>query len=471
MHVESVAWVTERKDVLSVALGMLALLLYARYVEHPNPRRYLWVALAFALSLTAKPMLVTFPMVLLLLDFWPLRRIAWPLSWPSLKQPLLEKVPLLVLAGISIMLTFMAQRAHPVVSNLTSFTSFTLPARLANACISYALYLWKTFVPTGLGVLYPSEPPDPGAALWATLLLLAITVAAFRTIRQRPYLAVGWLWYLGTMVPVSGLVMQANADRFTYFPLVGFSIALVWIIADLAASRPVLRQAAGVLAGAALLLLAVAAHAQAAYWRDSLTLFQHTIDVTKRNYIVLNNLGVALTAEGRHDEAMADYRQALSIDPDYADAHANVGHELLREGKLEEARGALVEALRLKPDLPLAQGDLGIVLVATGNFEEARQHLEESLRLAPADADSQSNLCLVLDRLGRLDEALSHCAEALRLKPDMVDAHFNRGTVLAAQGKNVEAAAEFQRVLAAKPDYTAAREALENLHAPAEPRH
>jgi tetratricopeptide (TPR) repeat protein len=469
LHVESVAWVSERKDVLSTALAMLALLLYIRYTERPSPRRYVWVALAFALSLTAKPMMVTFPFILLLLDFWPMRRIKWPLSWPPLKPLLIEKAPFFAMAAVSSVLTFIAQHSYGAVMALGNFP---LPTRLANASIAYVTYLWRAFWPFDLAVLYPAEPPDADAALIAALALLAVTTAAFKNIGRRPYLAVGWLWYLGTLVPVIGLVqvgMQSTADRYTYLPLVGFSLALIWGIAEAVGSRPVLRQAAAALAGSALLLLAVGAHAQAAYWIDSKTLFQHTLEVTKGNYFILNNLGVTLAADGQHEDAISDYRQAISINAGYAEARANLGHELLGMGKLDDAYPMLVEALRLKPDAAVAQGDLGILLAAREHFDESRQHLQESLRLAPANAELESDFCYVLQRLGRLDEALSRCDEALRLKPDLVPGHFNRGTLLAALGKNGEAQAEFLRVLTTSPDYPGARAALERLRAPTKP--
>jgi protein O-mannosyl-transferase len=465
LHVESVVWVTERKDVLSTALAMLALLLYIRYTERLSVRRYLWAALAYALSLAAKPMLVTFPFVLLLVDFWPLQRIKLPLSMPALKPLLLEKIPLLAMAAVSSVLTVIASRSNGAVATLTSFS---LPARIANACIAYMTYLWKAFWPFGLGVLYPAVPPDADTALVTAVVLAAITTAALLAVGRRPYLAIGWLWYLGTLVPVSGLVqagLQTNADRFTYLPLVGFSMAVVWGVADAVAKRPVFRRAAAVLAGAALLLLAIGAHAQAAYWRDSRTLFEHTLEVTNRNYIILNNLGVTLAADGRHEDAIADYRQAIAINPDYAEARANLGHELLGMGKMDEAYPALVEALRLKPDAAVAQGDLGTLLAARGEYPEARQHMQESLRLAPANAEMQSNLCYILQRLGRLDDAISRCDEAIRLKPDSVVGHCNRGTALAAQGKNAEAETEFSRVLTLDPNNVEARAGLVRLRA------
>jgi tetratricopeptide (TPR) repeat protein len=345
---------------------------------------------------------------------------------------------------------------------------------LANACIAYVTYLWRAFWPFGLGVLYPAVPRDAGVVLVTALVLAAVTTVALLAVGLRPYLAIGWLWYLGTLVPVSGLMqsgVQSTADRFTYFPLVGFSIAVVWGVADAVAKRPVLRRAASVLAGAALLLLAIGAHAQAAYWRDSRTLFEHTLEVTERNYLILNNLGVTLAADGRHEDAIADYRQAIAINADYAEARANLGHELLGMGKMDEAYPLLVEALRLKPNAAIAHGDLGILLAARGQFPEARQHVQESLRLVPGNAEMQSNLCYILQPLGRLDEAISHCDEALRLKPDFVLGHFNRGTALAAVARNQEAEEEFSRVLTLDPNHAHARALLERMRPAVGSRH
>jgi tetratricopeptide (TPR) repeat protein len=462
LHVESVAWIAERKDVLSTFFAMLTLLLYAQYAENTTAWRYISMAVAFALGLMAKPMLVTFPFVLLLLDFWPLRRLEWPPAWPTLWPLLWEKAPLFAMAAVSSVLTFLAQQNYGAVIALARMP---FSARIANAAIAYVSYLGKAFWPAGLAVLYPLQRPQAENALGALAILAGATAVALLRVNRRPYLLVGWLWYLGMLVPVIGLVqagVQSMADRYTYLPLVGLSVAIVWSTADLVESHRLVRNASAALA-AVVLVLAVASYQQAAYWKTSRTLFEHTLAVTNGNYIIHNNLGVILAREGRRDEAIGHYREALAISPDYAEAHANLGTELLKSGKFDEAFSNLVEALRLKPDQPMAQSGLGVLLAARGNFEEARLHLQESLRLSPENPEGHSNLCFVFQRMGRFDEAIAHCSEALRLKPELLDARFNLGTALAAQGKKAEAVAELSRVLAANPRYAAARAALEQL--------
>lgn len=433
LHVESVAWISERKDVLSTFFEMLTLWLYVRYTAKPGTRSYLAVAAAFALSLLAKPMAVTFPFVLLLLDYWPLRRLDWPLKASALRPLFMEKVPLLAMAAVASVLTFLAQRGYGAV---VSLARFSLGARIANAAIAYVAYMGKAFWPADLAVLYPARGPEFGAAVTAVLILAALTGAAWRWVKPRPYLAVGWLCYLGMLVPVIGLVQvgtQAMADRYTYVPMVGLSIAFVWTVAELIDHRPTLHMAASAAAILALGALAVASYRQATYWKSSRTLFEHTLAVTTDNSIIQNNLGVIMAGEGNSAEAIKLYRKALSTAPEYAEAHANLGHQLLNMGQLDQAQSSLTRALDLSPDLPLAEADLGLVLAARGEFEGARQRLERSLTLAPGDADNESNLCFVLTHLGRLDEAITHCNTALRIKPGLANAQFNLSNALAAQ--------------------------------------
>jgi tetratricopeptide (TPR) repeat protein len=463
MHVESVAWVSERKDVLSTFLGLLALWCYVGYVEAPAVRRYLLVLLVFALGLMAKPMLVTFPFVLLLLDYWPLGRLPWPPRWRALRPLLWEKAPLLALSAVDSVLTFRAQQGYGAV---VALERLPFSARLANVAASYVSYLGKAVWPVDLAVLYPAHPLPADTVFLAVLVMLALTLGAVWAGRQRPYLLVGWLWYVGMLVPAIGLVqvgLQARADRYTYLPYVGLSIAVVWGVADLVRNRPALRKAAAGAAVAALLLLAAAAYRQTAYWKDSETLFEHTLAVTQGNYIIHNNLGVVVSGLGRHEEALAYFQRALAITPDYMEAHANLGHEWIKGGQYEKALPELQEALRLKPALAQAHADLGLLMAAGGRLEEARGQLEQAVRLAPADADSQSNFCYVLGQLGQTDEALSHCREALRLKPDFPSARYNLGSAFAAQGKKAEARAEFAKALAADPANAAARAAMERL--------
>ena len=433
LHVESVAWISERKDVLSTFFEMLTLLLYVRYTAKPGTRSYLAVAAAFALSLLAKPMAVTFPFVLLLLDYWPLRRLDWPLKAAALRPLFMEKVPLLAMAAVASVLTFLAQRGYGAV---VSLNRFPLPARAANAAIAYVSYMVKTVWPADLAVLYPARGPEFGSAVTALLILAALTWAALRWVKPRPYLAVGWFWYLGMLVPVIGLVQvgtQAMADRYTYVPMVGLSIAFVWTVADLVEHRPALRMVTAAATILALVVLAVASYRQATYWKSSRTLFEHTLAVTTDNSIIQNNLGVIMAGEGNTVEAIKLYRKALATAPDYAEAHANLGHQLLNSGQLDQAQSSLTRALDLSPDLPLAEADFGLLLAARGEFEGARRHLERSLTLAPGDADNESNLCFVLTHLDRLDEAIAHCNTALRIKPGLANAQFNLSNALAAK--------------------------------------
>jgi tetratricopeptide (TPR) repeat protein len=463
LHVESVAWISERKDVLSAFFEVLALLLYARYAEQRTVLRYATMALAFALSLGSKPMAVTFPFLLLLVDFWPLRRIEWPPAWPAVARLVPEKLPLLAMSAAASFLTFEAQKNYGAVASLTNLP---VSARIANALVAYLQYIGKSLWPADLAVLYPPQSPSFGDALGAAFIIAAITVAAILLARRRPYLLTGWFWYLGMMVPVIGLVqvgVQSMADRYSYLPMVGLSIAIVWLIADLTAAVPSAQQATGVAALAALLLLAAVAYHQTGYWKTSRSLFEHTLAVTKRNRIIENNLGVILADEGNLEQAIALHRDALAIDPDYVDAMTNLGHELLKSGKLDEAFPRISEAVRLNPQSAIAQGDLGTLWAARGNMDEARQHLEVSLRIVPADASHQSNLCYVLQRAQRLDDAMAHCNEALRLQPDFEDARFNLGTALAAKGQRDAAKAALTRVLAANPKHPGAQAALDQL--------
>ena len=331
LHVESVAWIAERKDVLSAFFQMLTLLLYVRYAGKPEPRRYLVMALAFALSLLAKPMAVTLPFVLLLLDDWPLRRME-----PGSRQRLLiEKLPLLAMSLAASVLTFFAQRTTAIVT----LARVPLSERLANAVFAYLAYIGKAFWPTRLAVLYPiQKPPLPGVFA-AALILSAVSIAAVLGIRRRPYLFVGWFWYLGMLVPVIGLIQvgfQSMADRYTYVPFIGLSIALVWTLGDICDGRPALQRAAIAVGIVALATLTLGAYRQAKYWKTSATLYQHALAVTRGNYIIQNNLGIILESQGREDEAIALFRQAVAAAPDYPQGLNNLGATLGRQGKNPE---------------------------------------------------------------------------------------------------------------------------------------
>jgi tetratricopeptide (TPR) repeat protein len=466
LHVESVAWVAERKDVLSTFLGLVAALLYVRYAKAPSVGRYVAVTVAFGLAIMAKSMLVTLPLVFLLLDIWPLRRLQWRVSWLSARRALLDKVPLLMMSAAVSVVTVFAQRGSGAVMELQRLP---FSARFENAVVAYASYIGKAFWPANLAVLYPYDVHPLAKVLVASALLVALSVAAVVSARKCPYAIVGWLWYLGMLVPVIGLVQvgaQSMADRYTYLPLVGLSAAVVWLAADLLAGKAALTRVGSVVACAVLVLFAVQTYRQAGYWISSRALFEHTLAVTKRNHIIHNNLGVVLAGDGRYDEAISCYKRALEIEPDYADARANVGHVFLALGRLDEAYAELARTLELKPAMVEAHTDMGTLLAAQGRYDESAGHLEESLRLSPAQPNVHSNYAFVLTRLGRADEAISHCNEALRAAPESVDARYNLGMALLAKGSKAGAAAEFSRVLALAPDNAAVRAGLSAAQAP-----
>ncbi len=351
LHVESVAWVSERKDVLSTLFWLLATGAYARYAA---TRSRMWYAAAlglFALGLTAKPMLVTLPFVLLLLDWWPLRRVELQFDGATRKRAaglVVEKAPFLLLSAISIAITVYAQSAGGAVAALEHFP---LSARVGNALVSYVAYLEKTVWPVGLSVRYP----HPGVALplWkvltAVFILLVVTAAAIRWWRSRPYVVVGWFWYLGTLVPVIGLVQvgdQAMADRYTYVPLIGVFVIVAWGARDLAARRWRVRVAAPWLAAAAVIVLSIAAWSQAGYWRDSVTLYEHAASVVDGDPLLHYTLANELRERGRLGEAARHYEDALRFDPNYVAAHTNLGPILAQQGRFDDAITHYVAALR-----------------------------------------------------------------------------------------------------------------------------
>ena len=351
LHVESVAWIAERKDVLSTLFLLLTLIAYARFVEQPDLPRRLAVVLLFALGLLAKPMLVTLPILLLLVDAWPLRRSA---PWRSL---VLEKLPLFALSIATGALTVAAQHRAETVGSLAGYP---LGVRVANAIVATATYLGRTIWPTRLAVFYP----HPGASLGAVavagsaVVLFALTSWAIRLRRNRPYLLIGWGWYLVTLAPVVGIVQvgwQARADRYTYIPLIGIFLAVVWAVSEGLAARPVLLSS---LAWAVVVPLGITAFVQAGYWRDSETLFRHALAVTDDNAVAHSNLGTALLRRGVLPEAEGHFTEAVRINPYFAEAHSNLGVALGRQGRIDEAILEWQRALELQPDYPDARRNL-----------------------------------------------------------------------------------------------------------------
>jgi len=452
LHVESVAWVAERKDLLCTLFWFLALLAYVRYTERPGAGRYLLVLLPFALGLMAKPMIVTLPFVLLLLDVWPLRRP--PGIW--------EKIPFFALSAAGAIVTYVVQQHSGAVGVLAAFP---FGQRVENAVVSYVVYIAKMLWPTRLAAFYPYPSDIP---LWqaglAAAALAGISILVLRSFRAYPYLAVGWLWYLGTLAPVIGLVQvgaQARADRYMYIPMVGLSIMLAWGVADLVRRRPRARPAAAVLAAAACLCCAVLAAAQVQHWRNSESLFEHALAVTGGNYVAHNNLGTALEEiPGRLPEAIAHYQSALRINPDSAEAHNNLGNAWAQlPGRLPEAIAQYEAALRIRPTYAAAHLNLGTVLMRTpGRLPDAIAEYHAAVRLGPNNAEAHNDLGRALAQLpGRLPEAIAEYRAALGADPNYAEAHNNLGNALAQfPGCLPEAIGEYQAALRAKPDYAEA---------------
>jgi tetratricopeptide (TPR) repeat protein len=440
LHVESVAWVSERKDVLSTFLGLLALLSYVRYVNDsrtPRSKSKIWYAGAlglFALSLMAKPMLVTLPFVLLLLDVWPLKRFGGlnPLvtekshsrvsnATPRPSPPFalfLEKVPFLLLTVASCIVTFFAQRSEAVMS----LEQRPLGMRLANAVVSYVEYLGKTVWPARLAVIYPLPNQIPGWQISGAALILAlISWFVWRARRGAPYLVVGWLWYLGTLVPVIGIVQvggQALADRYTYVPLIGVFIALVYGAADLATRYRVSAMATSAVAGLILVANVGLTEHQLTFWSNSRTLFSHAIAVTRPNAIAHINLGVAFEQENHPGEAENEYRKAIEIDPRRFQAHNDLANLLSADGSREEALREYQETLRLNPNSALAHLNFGTLLLEMNRFDDAAHEYTEAARLAPKDPRPLYLMGKACLRHGQSADAVKYFREALQLSPN-----------------------------------------------------
>jgi len=426
LHVESVAWVSELKDVLSTFFFMLTLWAYAGYVESPNLRRYLTVVVVYILGLLSKPMLVTLPFVLLLLDYWPLGRFApakaeagtpaWPILWKLLR----EKLVLLLLAAAASVAAYLAQRTAGTVG---SVEIFPVGVRVANAAVAYVHYIGEMIYPRNLAVFYP----HPGDTLptWhvvgAVFALVCISGAAVWLGRKRCYLTVGWMWYVVTLLPVIGLVQvgdQAMADRYTYIPLIGVFIVVAWGVPELL--RGVFRPyVPAVLAGAALAALAVCTWIQVGYWRDSVTLFEHALRVTRANYLAHHNLGTALWAGGDYAEAVAQLSKALKIKPDYASAHFNLGLAFEDQDKPAAAEREYRRAIKIQPDLAAAHNNLGLLLGHQSRPDEAIREYRAAIRVQPDFGPAHYNLAVALYFKGDFAEAWKevHLAQKYRVEP------------------------------------------------------
>ena len=442
LRVESVAWAAERKDVLSTLCWLLTLHAYVGWVKRRGLGRYLLVALGFALGLAAKPMLVTLPLTLLLVDYWPLGRFG-----ADRRRLVLEKVPLVPIAAAAAVATVWAQRA----GKLRSLEEYPLLLRLENAIVSYVDYLWKTLWPRDLAVLYPFPDSLPLAKVLASAALLVLmTAAVWRLRRSRPHLLFGWLWFLGTLFPVMGLVQvgeQAMADRFTYVPLVGIFVAIAW---SLPAAAPSLVTAA---AAGVLLLLALQTRTQVGYWRNAATLFEHALAVEERNPVAHMNFGYELLRAGDVDAAIGHLERALELRPNYMNARIELGNALVRRGRLDDAMVHYTRAVERDPRSVQALTNVGHVLALEGRVDEAIPYHEQALRINQTYAVAHNNLGMALAEKGRTVEARAHFEEALRQEPTNTEALNNLGSMLIREGRPVEGLASIERAIELRSDF------------------
>jgi tetratricopeptide (TPR) repeat protein len=525
-HVESVAWVAERKDVLSGFFFLLTLLAYTQYaqsaatsprsaaqspkskvqsrkagakrqgvpgtgpgiaskLQHPassiqppasivqHPGRhltlpvvpgYVLALLCFALGLMSKPMLVTVPFVLLLLDYWPLKRLQAGLAAaaPEKLLPLVwEKLPFFALSAVSSVVTFLAQRTEGAVN---SMDEVSLGGRLANVLVSYVRYAGKLLWPRNLSILYVHQGNWPvGAVAGSMLVLAAISAGVLWLGRSRGYLAVGWLWFLGMLVPVNGLVqvgLQAMADRYTYLPSIGLFVALIWGLGELAAAWRWRTTAWAAGAALVLVICACLTHRQLRYWQNSETIFRHALEVTPNNYVAFNNLGLYLFNQGKLEEAIQCYRKAVELGGNHGDVLENLGTALSAQGQLEEAVKCYETSLRYNWPTAQTHSSLGALLVQLGRVEEAMAHFDQALKLDPGSPAAHRNLGHALASQGKYPEAIVQYRAALEAWPDDLESRCSLGKVLADMGDLKEAIRQQRLVLQTNPGHLGARNNL-----------
>jgi len=476
LHVESVAWVSERKDVLSTFFGLLSIAAYCRYVKKSSVKYYLLVIIFLSLGLMAKPMLVTIPFVLLLLDFWPLERFQCQRDFyfRSEKtfgdaiirnhQIIFEKIPLVILVVISCIVTFIAQKSEGAV---TPIESLALKYRIANAFVSYVSYVLKAIWPHNLAVFYP----HPGntflswQSIGGALLIIAACYGAIRKAKKYPYIPVGLFWYFGTLMPVIGLVQvgnQAMADRYTYIPLIGIFIIASWGAPELFKKWRFKKIFLGISAAILLVAFSCKSFFQLNTWKNGITLFEHAVSVTENNYLAHNNLGKAYESIDL-DKAVSHYEKALKFKPDDEMVFYNLGNAFLEKGNIDKAVRHYLKALNIKPDYPAALNNLGEALVKKGDYDKAIYYFKTALRTESKKADAQMNLASILFLKGNPDEAISEYIKILRTDSENADTHYNLAYVLSCQNKIKEAVLHYMETLRIDPKYSKAYYNLGNI--------
>jgi Flp pilus assembly protein TadD len=459
LHVESVAWAAERKDVLSAFFWMLTLIAYTRYareskVQGPKSKVFYGLSLlAFACGLMSKPMAVTLPFVLLLLDFWPIQRF----NRSTLPRLLLEKLPFFALALADSVVTYRVQKSGGAVWSAGAVPFYS---HVGNVLLSYMRYLSKSFWPVDLAVLYPYHTHCPAGLVSGAALLLAFWSGLFLwRARQNPYLPVGWFWFLGTLVPTIGIVQvgsQSIADRYLYLPSIGLFILVVWGVGDILNWRPHWRRIATLGEAAALAGCLVCTRIQLGYWQNNIKLLTHTVDVTTDNYSIYNAVGLVMEQAGRKDDAMRWYIRSLQIVSNYPPAQYNLGMALLKRNWPAQAAEHLAIAARLVPDEAGGHYALGQALLATGRRDDAVAQFTDTLRLDPGYADAHNQLAVIFIKEGKTNDAIAHFSEAVRLRPNDAQTRFNFGLALLDNHRPAAAAVQFSEELRLAPDETKA---------------
>ncbi|HZQ69937.1 MAG TPA: tetratricopeptide repeat protein [Terriglobales bacterium] len=459
INVESVAWIAERKNVLSTLLFFLAIGAYGWYAAKPCWQRYMAIFVLFALGLMAKPMVITLPCVLLLLDYWPLGRI----GKTSTGKLIVEKLPLFALSAGSALMTMSAQQAGGA---MRSTVQFSLGTRLANAIVAYATYLWKMIWPLRLAPMYPH--PGESLAGWqigvALLVLLSITGLVILR-RDRRYLAMGWCWFLGTLVPVIGLVQvgdQASADRYAYIPLVGMFVMIAFGVADLADAKKFSFVSRLIAAACILTALSFLTYRQLGYWSSSYDLWAHTLAITQNNFVAEDNMGGALLLLGKPDEAHEHFVAAARINPRDPMSHSNLGAYLQEHNQLREAVQEYESTIQMTSDpalLASTYANLGAAYRDLGDDAKARESYDQALRLNPNQFNAYLGLGRLLERQGKLDEAIANYSRSIEIRP--TESGFLRvGHALEMKGRRHEAVSAYQQALQLNPDSTEAQQAL-----------
>jgi len=455
LNVEAVAWISERKTVLSTMFGMLTMLAYVRYVKRPATSLYLLTLVTYALGLMSKPILVTLPFVLLLLDYWPLGRFRFSQvaqdsetakcksayirsRWRVIYGLVWEKARLFGLAAISVFISSLSVPSREGAM-ATGWVPMTL--RIANALVSYVKCIAKMFWPRNLAVFYPYPKSVPLVqTIGALLLLVCVSVLLIRLARSRPYLGTGWLWYLGTLVPVIGLIQAglwpAMADRFGYVSLIGLFIIIAWVIPDLLAKWQYRKIVLGASVVIVLLPLSVCTHLQLRHWRNNTALFERALNVTKDNFLAYCSLASSLQKQGEIDKAIDYYSRAIRIKPNYATSHLGIGTALLKTGRLDEAIEHFRESIRINPNYADRHYNLGLALLRKGNVDDAIESWQQAVQLDPNHYKAYVRLGEAFYRLGKLDQAIEHFSQALRLNPRDAAVHRNLKDALARRSRD-----------------------------------